>query len=80
MERLGIDIKGVQLHQGLGRDMILSLGKNADAFGARGLLEIGRTGAAGAVLRLLEDSPDLTGKDLIVCGSPSREMVINIQS
>jgi len=65
-KRLGINIKGVQIEGNLGQMVTRSLDVNIMAFGARALLEQGRSIAADAFVELQSMDSDLDGQMLIL--------------
>jgi len=76
--RLGISIKGVRLEDGLGRQVIRMIDVNIMAFGARALLEQGRSIAADAFLKLQHTSSNFEGQTLNLTVNKANQIELKI--
>ncbi|MCK4787822.1 MAG: hypothetical protein KAV87_28970, partial [Desulfobacteraceae bacterium] len=76
-ERLSAQIRGVVLEENLGAKVIASLEANITSFGARALLEHGRSLAAKALVELRQRNDSLGGKTLLVSATPDKKLFIN---
>ncbi|MDP8256307.1 MAG: AAA family ATPase [Candidatus Alcyoniella australis] len=76
-EHLQIPIAAVELEPGIGEFLVACMGKGAGAFGARGLLELGRVAASDALLCALNPKTDLAGKKIRVRAGQDGNLVID---
>ncbi|MGA1871947.1 MAG: AAA family ATPase, partial [bacterium] len=78
-ERLRCPIQDIILEEGLGKKVIVSLQTSITSFGARALLEHGRTVAAKALSAIQQRSVLLAGKSLFITASSEGKLIINHQ-
>ena len=77
-QRLQIDLKGVQLENNIGQKVRCSLDAIIISFGARALLEHGRSIAANAFVELQRSRSDLDGKTLILSANEKGHVVLDV--
>jgi len=75
-DRLLCNIREIVLEENLGLRIISSLESNVLSFGARALLEHGRSMAAKAFVELKQDGSQISGKKIIVSATNSGDMII----
>ena len=77
--RLGINIGGVKLADKLGNHVRRSLDVNIMSFGARALLERGRSMAANAFMEFQRKHSDLEGQTLVLSADTDSRVVLGIE-
>lgn len=75
-KRLRLNSADIIVESGLGAKVISSLRTNLESFGARALLEYGRSLAADAVLRLSRESSSFCGKTLLISAGPNSQLSV----
>jgi hypothetical protein len=78
-ERLGVKVKEVKVENNLGNKVRNSIDVNIISFGARALLEQGRSLAANAFLELRRMHADLDGKTLVIMLNEEKHVMVNIE-
>lgn len=77
-ERLHCCIRDVILDAGLGSKVISNIDTNIRSFGARSLLEQGRSMAAEAFTHLQQGKTDISGKSILISASANGKIFINL--
>lgn len=77
VERLNFNIKDVVLDKDIGSKLISSLDTNIRSFGARALLEQGRSMAAEALVNLQQSNISISGKSLSITINSKGKLIIN---
>lgn len=74
--RLHTSVREVVMEEGLGAELMVQLNTAITSFGARALLEHGRSLAAKAIVELVQETRNIQGKSLHVSPAPKGGVVI----